>query len=356
MEKVATLAIPIYFISIFLEIFFARKFKKDFYNFKDSLGNLGTGVLMQMREMLTKAGILALYIWVLEKVSLPELLGLSLWAEDFSTPRGIFSWVAAFLITDFIYYLFHRHSHEVNLLWAGHTVHHSSEEYNLSVALRQSAIQGLFFTVYLLPLALMGLPAKLVFGCYGLNLIYQFFIHTRFFRSLGFLELFMNTPSHHRVHHARQGKYLDCNYAGVFIIWDKMLGTFIKEEEEPKYGVYPRFQSYDPVRANLYPLTDLMKYFFKASGSDKFKVIFKGPLWLYEHFKKGQKLNILATNSKIDLLVVFYFLSGLSLALLGLFNKDLTFTLKIFIALGVTLLLGLMGRRLDRSVGENSLS
>ncbi len=347
MEKVVTLAIPVYFISIFIEAFLSHKFKKNYYNLKDSLGNLGTGIIMQMRELLTKSSIILMYSWIVDHVGLNQLP----WTEDFSSLQGKISWVLAFIMTDFIYYLFHRHSHEINILWSGHIVHHSSEEYNLSVALRQSAIQGLFFCVYLIPLALLGIPAKLVFGCYGLNLIYQFFIHTRFVGKLGILEGFLNTPSHHRVHHARQGKYLDCNYAGVFIIWDKWFGTFIEEEEEPKYGIYPRFQSYNSVKANLMPLQEMLRYFFQSNNiQEKINVFFKGPLWTFERFKKGKKLNILATNSKVDLQVFSLFLLALGFALVGLFNKELTLIHQIIVTSLVVVILALVGRKLDRSV------
>jgi len=349
MEKIITLAIPVYFISIFAEAYFSLKLKKNYYNLKDSLGNIGTGILMQMRELLTKVWLIAGYTFIVREINVLDKLNLSFWSEDITTSAGLISWSVGFILTDFVYYLFHRHSHEVNLFWMGHIVHHSSEEYNLSVALRQSSIQGLFFFLYLIPLAVIGLPSQIVFGCYGLNLIYQFFIHTRFVGKLGVLEFIFNTPSHHRVHHARQGKYLDCNYAGVFIVWDRLLGTFTEEQEEPKYGVYPRFQSYDSVRANILPITELLRYLMKAKGEEKLKVLFSGPLWIFEHFKKGKSLNILGSKAKVDSICWLFFLGGLAFALVALFTPQISFTSQLALSVGVLLMLGLLGRRLDQS-------
>ena len=227
-------------------------------------------------------------------------------------------------------------------------VHHSSEEYNFSVALRQSGISGVLNWIYALTLAVMGVPAHMYFICYGLNLIYQFFIHTRFVGKLGFVEKIFNTPSHHRVHHARQGKYLDSNYAGIFMIWDKLFGTFKEEEEEPRYGVYPRFQSYDPVRANIVPYYELFYYFKLARGWDKFSVLFSGPLWLYENFKKGKNLNVLENKLSADSFSFLFFLLALICGVVVLFIPTLRFEVRVGVILVVVGLLRLMGMRLDR--------
>lgn len=340
LEKIVVLAIPVYFGTLFLEAFLSVRLKKNYYKLKDSLGNLGTGIMMQMSEVFTKAPLLAGYVYLYENYNLTR--SWNLW------DHGIISWIAAFLLVDCVYYFFHRHSHEVNLLWAAHTVHHSSEEYNFSVALRQSTLQGYFHMIYMVFYAFIGMPPVMVMACYGINLVYQFFIHTRFVPKLGPLEWVLNTPSHHRVHHARQGKYLDCNYAGVFIIWDRLFGTFTEEQEEPRYGVYPRFQSYDPVRANVMPMVELYRYVRLARGTDKLRVLFSGPLWLYEKFKKGKNLNVMAGPAPADAQTYVLFSVALAFALVVLFVPTLSVVLKALAVGMVFLFLGLMGRRLDQ--------
>ena len=158
-------------------------------------------------------------------------------------------WLAAivlFLGVDCAYYWFHRIAHEYNAPWAGHVVHHSSEDYNLAVALRQGTFQGLFSWVFYLPLALVGFPPAWFAAMSSFDTLYQFWIHTRAIGKLGPLEWVLNTPSHHRVHHGRNPKYLDKNYAGTLIIWDRMFGTFQAEEEEPVYGLTKPLEQLEP--------------------------------------------------------------------------------------------------------------
>ena len=171
-------------------------------------------------------------------------------------------WVAAIGLlfgVDFCFYWFHRIAHEYAAPWATHVVHHQSEEYNLAVALRQSAFEGCFAWVFYLPLAVIGFPPIWYVSMKAINLLYQFWIHTEAIDRLGPLEWVMNTPSHHRVHHARNPKYLDKNYAGMFIIWDRMFGTFQPEEEQPVYGITKPLQSWNPLWANLAAWVELFE-------------------------------------------------------------------------------------------------
>jgi hypothetical protein len=161
--------------------------------------------------------------------------------------------VFCFIAYDFIYYWAHRMMHQTNFGWATHVPHHSSEEYNLTVALRQSSLQVLFSAWFGLPLAFIGLPWEVLLPVAAINLIYQFWIHTRLVGKLPrWVEFIFNTPSHHRVHHGRNPKYIDRNHAGVFIIWDRMFGTFKEEEEEPVYGITSPLRTYNPVVANTH--------------------------------------------------------------------------------------------------------
>jgi sterol desaturase/sphingolipid hydroxylase (fatty acid hydroxylase superfamily) len=161
-------------------------------------------------------------------------LGLPFHGADTSLVRcgSEFAAGAGGILVDLAYYFSHRYAHEINVLWAGHVVHHSSEEYNLAVALRQSSLHGLFSWIFYAPLAVLGMPWQLFVACNALNLVYQFWIHTRAVGKLGRVaEYILNTPSHHRVHHGVNPKYQDRNYAGVFITWDRLFGTFVVEEE-----------------------------------------------------------------------------------------------------------------------------
>ena len=192
-------------------------------------------------------------------------------------------WLAAivlFLGVDCAYYWFHRIAHEYNAPWAGHVVHHSSEDYNLAVALRQGTFQGLFSWVFYLPLALVGFPPAWFAAVSSFDTLYQFWIHTRLIGKLGPLEWVFNTPSHHRVHHARNPKYLDKNYAGTLIIWDRMFGTFQAEEEEPVYGLVKPLNSWNPLWANLHVWNDLFRDAWLAPRwSDKLRIWFMPPGW-----------------------------------------------------------------------------
>jgi hypothetical protein len=181
---------------------------------------------------------------------------------------------------DFLYYWFHRFGHEVNAGWAAHVVHHQSEEYNLTVALRQGAFQQLFSWVFYLPLALLGFPPLVFLTCSALNTLYQFWIHTRLVGRLGPLEWVMNTPSHHRVHHGRNPKYIDRNHAGVFIVWDRLFGTFKQEDEEPVYGITTPLRSFDPLRAHFQHWLALARMAARTPRwLDRLKVFVKPPGW-----------------------------------------------------------------------------
>jgi hypothetical protein len=159
---------------------------------------------------------------------------------------------------DLAYYWFHRLSHEVNFLWAAHVVHHQSEDYNLAVALRQSAFQNYFNVWFYLPLALLGVPPLVYVLSVQINTLYQFWIHTRLIDRMGPLELVLNTPSHHRVHHGADPKYLDRNYAGILIVWDRLFGSFQVEEEEPTYGTTKPLARWNSLWANLDVWADLI--------------------------------------------------------------------------------------------------
>ena len=240
---VFVVAIPAFVLSIAWEWWRSTRREEPLYEVADTLTNLHLGSGQLLVSLLTKAPLLALYYAVHQWATAQ---GVPTWSQ---TSWG--AWIIGFLIMDCAYYWFHRLSHEVNFLWAAHAVHHQSERYNLSVALRQSWAQQIFSGVFYMPLALLGIPVEMFFLLNALNTLSQFWIHTQLIGKLGPLELFLNTPSHHRVHHGVDDDYVDKNYAGFLIIWDRMFGTFTEETSSPRYGVIKPLRSWSPLWANL---------------------------------------------------------------------------------------------------------
>jgi sterol desaturase/sphingolipid hydroxylase (fatty acid hydroxylase superfamily) len=239
-----TFATPAFVALVVAEMLFVRFTGRGRFEAKDTLASLTMGLGSVV------IGTLFAFIFIgFAKLIRPYALfhiGWSWWAV-----------AACFVLDDLRYYLWHRASHRVRWLWADHVNHHSSQHYNLSTALRQPwggflALPGLLFIA---PLIVLGFPLTMIAFVHGLNLVYQFWIHTE---SIGrfprWIEAVMNTPSHHRVHHATNARYLDANYAGVFIVWDRLFGTFVEEtsEDPPHYGIIGQIASFNPLRIALH--------------------------------------------------------------------------------------------------------
>jgi len=268
-----TYAVPFFFLLIGIEVLAARWEHKKVYRLHDSINDLSCGVLQVLAGVFFGTILFAAYIAIYRHWS---ILPISEWT-------GAAKWGAAFALflgVDCCYYWFHRASHEMNAPWAAHAVHHQSEEYNLAVALRQGTFQPFFSWVFYLPLALIGFPPLWAGAMMTFNTLYQFWIHTRLIDRLGPLEWVFNTPSHHRVHHGRNVKYLDKNHAGTLIIWDRMFGTFQAEEEEPVYGIVRPLSSWNPVWANFHEYVELWELARQAPYfTDKIKIWFMPPGW-----------------------------------------------------------------------------
>lgn len=236
------LAVPFFFVLIAVELLADRVRGQRNYRLADSINSLSTGVLSTSTGLLTKGVGLVTYALAWEHLALLPLPGTAWWV-----------WVLAFVLYDLCYYWLHRLGHERNVLWAAHSVHHQSEEYNLTTALRQTSSGFIFSWIFYLPLALLGVPPLVFVTVASLNLLYQFWVHTRHVPKLGWFEWVLITPSNHRVHHAQNPVYLDRNYGGVFIIWDRLFGTF--QEEDPRepvvFGVTTPLASWNPLWANL---------------------------------------------------------------------------------------------------------
>jgi len=234
------IAIPVFLLAILAERWVERRRRVTWYRFADALTDLGCGVAQQASALVWGGVKIAAYAGVYAAARVAEV-----------PADSALGWAAAILGVDLAYYWSHRLSHRVNVGWAAHVVHHQSEDYNLAVALRQSSLQDLWSLPFYLPLAVLGVPPHLFVAAATVNVLYQFWIHTRAIGSLGPLEWVLNTPSHHRVHHGIDPRYIDKNYAGILIVWDRLFGTFEAEAGEPVYGTVTPLRSWNPVWANL---------------------------------------------------------------------------------------------------------
>ena len=238
--KLIVYSIPIFIVLITLEIIYAYVRKSSLYRFNDAVSNINCGVLQQVIGAISKTLLIVGYIFIYNN-----------W-RIFSLSDHLWTWLLLFIGVDFFYYWFHRYAHEINLFWGTHVVHHQSEEYNLSVALRQSSLQAFVSTWFYLPLAFIGFNPVSFITVSALQTLYQFWIHTRVINKMPtWFEYIMNTPSHHRVHHGRNPKYIDKNHGGTFIIWDRLFGTFQQEEETVVYGVTKALNTWNPLYANI---------------------------------------------------------------------------------------------------------
>jgi sterol desaturase/sphingolipid hydroxylase (fatty acid hydroxylase superfamily) len=272
------IAIPVFFGLMSVELIFEFLTKKRTYRLNDAITNINLGVLNQVTNVFNKIITVGIFTFIFEHFAVVQL------------PANWITFILLFILYDFCFYWSHRMAHEISLFWGGHVVHHQSEDFNLSVALRQSSTAFIWSTPFYLPLALMGFDPVQFVMIGGFNLLYQFWIHTEHIGKLGWFEYIMNTPSHHRVHHGRDPKYIDKNYAGVFIIWDRMFGTFKEEEETPTYGITKPVNSWNPVYVNFAHYIDLYQYVKQSrSWDDTKKMLFKHPGWLPDYLGGEQK-------------------------------------------------------------------
>jgi alkylglycerol monooxygenase len=269
MTNYIALAIPLFFVLIGVELVIARRRKRQVYRFTDAISDLGCGVTQQVVGFPLMVALLGVYVWLFDHHRFAELSSKSLWA-----------WGIAFLGVDFFYYWWHRASHRVNVLWAVHAVHHQSEDYNLAVALRQPLLTEYTALPFFLPLALCGIPPIVFATVHSFSTLYQFWIHTEFIERPGPLGRLLNLPSHHRVHHAINARYLDKNYGATLIVWDRLFGTFEDETERPVYGVTQPLGSFNPLWAQLEPFVALARMSWGAQRfADKLHAWWKPPDW-----------------------------------------------------------------------------
>ena len=331
------LSIPIFFILIGVELVVERFSHRKLYRLPDAISNLSCGITSQLSGLFMRVLAVGVYEVVYSNFAI------------FSLERSWYYWLGLFLLTDLAYYWAHRMSHEINLFWGGHIVHHQSEEYNLSVALRQSSFQVVWTFAFSLPIALVGFSTVDFILVAAFNTLYQFWIHTEAINKMGWFEYVFNTPSHHRVHHGRNPKYIDKNHAGSLIIWDKMFGTFQAEEERPTYGITKPIQSWNAIWANFSHYNTMVHEMkMITSWRDKFKYMFNKPGWLPDYlggYKPatevvGSRYQKYETPSTILLnyYVLFQYTVCLAATALFLFNQSIfSMTEKAIISVMITI-------------------
>ncbi|WP_444883207.1 sterol desaturase family protein [Microbulbifer sp. PSTR4-B] len=268
-----TFAIPFFLIAVLTELALDRWKGWGLYRLNDALGNLSTGILSRILGLTYKSLFLVIYIPLYQLLQ-PYYQAVGF---DWSMSNG-WHLALAVLAYDFCYYWKHRICHEVNVFWAEHLVHHQSEDYNLTTALRQSSGGLQLDWVFYLPLLLIGLPAEMVIVAGAIDLIYQFWVHTQKIPKIRWMEWLLITPSNHRVHHAQNKVYVDKNYGGILILWDRLFGTYQEElEGEPCiYGVRKPLNTFDPLAANLQHLKRMAQdAWYTKNWWDKFTLWFR---------------------------------------------------------------------------------
>ena len=268
---IITLAVPAFFVLIFIELIYGLVAGKNNYRLNDSFTSISLGLISRYIPLLGLGLQGAAFAYVAQYYNLKLFSSSSLWV-----------WIFAFFLYDFCYYWMHRLHHEVKVLWATHVVHHHGEEFNLSTALRQTSTGFLWKWIFYLPIFIVGIPPEVFVTVAGINLVYQFWVHTEHIPKLGWYEYVFVSPSNHRIHHAQNKHYVDANYGGVFIFWDRLFGTYKEELDElkPIYGTAKPLRSWNPFKANLDIFAEMIKDSTRTKSiKNKIKVWFSRPNW-----------------------------------------------------------------------------
>ena len=269
--KILLIAMPIFLLLVLFEKWYGWYKGNDTVRGMDMLSSLSSGVTNVTKDVLGLSITILTYEWMVKHMAI------------YHVQSSLLTYFIAFIVLDFSGYWVHRIDHKVNFFWNSHIVHHSSEEFNLACALRQSiSVFVQLFTFLLLPAAFLGVPAEVIAVVAPLHLFAQFWYHTRHIHKMGFLENIIVTPSHHRVHHAINPEYIDKNLSQIFIIWDKLFGTFQEElpEVPPVYGITRPVSTWNPIKINFQHLWLLTKDAWRTkSWKDKFRIWFMPTGW-----------------------------------------------------------------------------
>ncbi|MCO4292548.1 sterol desaturase family protein [Solitalea sp. MAHUQ-68] len=330
MESIA-LALPVLLLAIGIEYYVAKRKKLAVYKFNDTVSNLSIGILDRVAGLLTAGFFFFVYDFLHQRFAIINI------------QQNWVSWVLLFLLVDFLWYWYHRSSHEINLFWAVHVIHHSSEEFNYSVGTRITIFQSLARLLFWAILPIIGFPALMIMPVLLIQGVYPFFVHTQLIGKLGWIEYILVTPSHHRVHHGNNETYLDKNYGGFFIIWDRMFGTYAEETEEVRYGLTHQLQTnsllwqFFHFFLELYYAAKLTKGF-----GNKLKVLFGGPEQIDPSIREQLELIFLSRSKRLPLakkfktyvVVQLIFIIMVLIAMLYFYNQ-----LNLLIATSVSLII-----------------
>ncbi len=273
LPNVVDLAVAFFILAVILEMVWAKFRAPEKYEPRDTLTSLLFGVGSSVTGLIVGSSLAAIALWCYQY-------------RLVSVPWTWWAWILCFVLDDLAYYAFHRAAHRIRWFWASHVNHHSSQHYNLSTALRQTWTGFFAFSfIFRLPLALIGFHPAMILFVGGVNLIYQFWIHTEAIsRMPGWFEAVMNTPSHHRVHHATNPRYLDRNYAGVFIIWDRMFGTFEREvdDEAIRYGIVRQLGTFNLLWSVFHEWIGIAQDVWRAPWRHKLSYLWREPGWTHD--------------------------------------------------------------------------
>lgn len=274
-----TYATPVFLLMILIESIISARHQLHLFEWKDSLASIAMGLGSIFIDIFMKTFVFFAFTFLYQ-------------FRIFDLENVWWVWILLFFAEDFTFYWHHRLSHEIRILWAAHVNHHSSQNLNFAVALRQSWAERFYKYFFWMWLPLVGFQPLMILLMMSINLVYQFFQHTQTVKKLGFLEYIFNTPSHHRVHHASNPRYLDRNHAGTLIIWDRMFGTFVEETEEdkPKFGIVQNIETYNPIKIATHEFINIWKDIKKSPDfKTKLKYIFYPPGWSHDGSKESSK-------------------------------------------------------------------
>ena len=290
---IITFAVPVFLILILIEYAYGIRIGKNNYRISDTFTSLGLGLISRLPPMLNLGFQGVAFAYVGAHLNLGLLSTKSVW-----------TWLMAFIFYDFLYYWMHRMHHEIKVLWATHSVHHHGEEFNLSTALRQTSTGWLWKWIFYLPMIIIGIPAQVFVTVAGINLVYQFWVHTKHIGHLGIFEKVFVTPMNHGIHHAKNPEYIDANYGGVFILWDRIFGTYIAEQQnvKPVYGTVKPLRSWNPIWANFQVFYQMFQDTTRTKRlSDKLKIWYGPTDWRPEDVAEGEPtLNSLKFDDKFS--------------------------------------------------------
>ena len=347
MEAYATVllwVIPMFFTLLVIEVLYGHFTKKQTYTFMDTIASLSSGISMVIKDALGLALVLVSYPFILKNIGV--------WEQE----STLILFITAFICIDFAQYWIHRLAHKINIFWNKHMIHHSSEEFNLACALRQSISNIVAFNaLFMIPAALIGIPSDIIMVLTPLHLFAQFWYHTRHIGKLGLLEYILVTPSQHRVHHAINPIYVDKNLSAIFCVWDRLFGTFQEELEEvpPVYGTLKPSNSWNPIIINYQHLWGITKdAWYSQKWKDKFKIWFMPTGWRPEDVENKFPITTRPVDNSLKympfyssqwkLIAVFHFISHVIMLLFFLTNFE-TLETSFRLSLGGVLLISIFG-------------